>query len=44
MLAPAVPGRAPLAARLETSQKASALRGANVSAGAKELGMMMLIH
>lgn len=42
-LAPAVPGRAPLAARLEISQKASALREARVSAGAKEPGMIMLI-
>lgn len=44
MLAPAVPGRAWLAARLETSQKALALRGDKVSPEAEEIVMVMLIH
>lgn len=44
MLAPAVPGRALLAARLETSQKALALRGANVSARVEELKLIILTH
>lgn len=44
MLAPAVPGQTLLAARVETSQKALALRGANISVRARKLRMIMLIY
>ena len=44
MAALLVPGRAALAARLETSQNASAQSGASVSPGAEEQGMIMLFH